>query len=65
MLVSGVYHIHRNGVVHRDIKPENVLMDAQGKLKIIDFGLSKNTKIRDTEKVVVGTELFMAPEIFE
>ena len=40
MLAKGLHHIHSNGVVHRDIKPENCLIDKEGVLKIIDFGLA-------------------------
>lgn len=36
--------MHNIGVAHRDIKPENILMDFDGKVKIIDFGLSNNYK---------------------
>ena len=44
MFVKGVHHIHSNGVVHRDIKPENCLLDKNGQLKIIDFGLASSDK---------------------
>lgn len=37
-LLSGVAYLHRTGVVHRDLKPENLLLDAQGILKLSDFG---------------------------
>lgn len=41
-LLSGVAHIHSLDVVHRDLKPENVLIDHEGRIRIIDFGLSRN-----------------------
>ncbi|EGG20531.1 hypothetical protein DFA_00392 [Cavenderia fasciculata] len=41
-LLSGVAHLHRNGILHRDIKPSNILISKQG-IKISDFGFSRHT----------------------
>ena len=70
-IASGVWYLHENNVVHRDIKSGNVMLDECGRCKIIDFGLSKmrdhlNTlggTATKTSSNVVGTTLWMAPEI--
>jgi serine/threonine protein kinase len=38
--MEGLEYLHSIGITHRDIKPENILLDYNGKVKIIDFGLS-------------------------
>ena len=42
-LVEGLGYCHSLGICHRDLKPENLLLDAQGNLKISDFGVSTLT----------------------
>jgi len=39
-IIKGVQYIHSSNIVHRDIKPQNLMIDDEGHLKIIDFGLS-------------------------
>ena len=56
---------HRHDVVHRDIKPENLMFDAEGQVKITDFGLAR---IADTSRLTrtgstLGTPFYMAPEL--
>ncbi|KAL8263548.1 hypothetical protein R6Q59_021678 [Mikania micrantha] len=64
-LVSALHFCHQNGVTHRDLKPQNLLLDAQGCLKISDFGLSA---LPESQKdgmlhTACGTPAFTAPEI--
>ena len=63
-------YAHEQGVVHRDIKPENVFVDAGGRVKLLDFGLSKIRGAASPENLtrtdqVMGTVHYMAPEQWE
>ena len=56
---------HRQGVVHRDIKPQNLLLDADGVLKVMDFGIARlveHTTVLTQAGMVVGTPAYMSPE---
>lgn len=55
---------HRAGVVHRDIKPENLIFDANGAIKITDFGLARTAEAlrMTTTGSTLGTAAYMAPE---
>ncbi len=56
---------HRTGLVHRDIKPENVLLDADDRIKLGDFGLTRAvTEVTSTTTgTVLGTVAYLAPEL--
>jgi serine/threonine-protein kinase SRK2 len=66
-LISGVAHCHAKGVAHRDLKLENTLLDGGEvpRLKICDFGYSKNSLIDSDPKSTVGTPAYIAPEVLD
>ncbi|KAJ6762347.1 MAP KINASE KINASE KINASE SSK2-RELATED-RELATED, partial [Salix koriyanagi] len=60
-ILHGLKYLHDQKVVHRDIKCANLLVDANGSVKLADFGLAKATKLNDV-KSCKGTAFWMAPE---
>ncbi|KAI3509352.1 hypothetical protein L1887_24575 [Cichorium endivia] len=61
-ILSGLNYLHERKVVHRDIKCANILVDANGSVKLADFGLAKATTLNDI-KSCKGTPYWMAPEV--
>jgi tetratricopeptide (TPR) repeat protein len=56
-------HAHAHGIVHRDLKPENVIVTADGRVKLLDFGLARPIAARlSTEGGISGTVFYLAPE---
>jgi eukaryotic-like serine/threonine-protein kinase len=74
-IAEGLAEAHSLGMIHRDLKPENVMITAQGRVKVMDFGLAKATQdspLMDTQGltvslltepgIIVGTPAYMSPE---
>ncbi len=63
-VLAALGHAHVRGVVHRDIKPANVMVDSDGTVKVMDFGIARLMgENRQTRAgVAIGTPSYMAPE---
>jgi eukaryotic-like serine/threonine-protein kinase len=65
-ILDALDYIHAHGVVHRDLKPENIMVDAQGNIKLIDFGIASNAASRRITfaklSQTMGTPDYISPE---
>ena len=72
-LCAGLAQAHEAGIIHRDIKPANLMVDQQGRLKILDFGIARVAEGNKTRvglpltqvNMLIGTPGYMSPEQIE
>lgn len=68
-LCDAVGHAHSRGIVHRDLKPSNIMVTADGRVKVLDFGIARTTDadtmlatMRTESNAMIGTLAYMSPE---
>ncbi len=64
-IARAVHHAHQRGILHRDLKPSNILLDADGRPHVTDFGLAKRVAVDNSLSQPgdkVGTPRYLAPE---
>jgi serine/threonine-protein kinase len=67
-MLDAVVYVHEQSLVHRDIKPSNFMLDKNGRIKLMDFGIAKNMDVNSSEYTItgttqsMGTPMYMSPE---
>ncbi|MBI3208153.1 MAG: protein kinase [Candidatus Solibacter usitatus] len=59
---EGLDAAHQEKVVHRDLKPQNIMVDGEGRVLVMDFGLAQSIETGTGKGVLQGTPLYMSPE---
>ena len=69
---EAVHYGHQRGIIHRDLKPGNILVDSQGRVRIIDFGVARaidadleQADLQTKVGQIIGTAQYMSPEQFD
>ena len=66
-ILGGLQAVHDNGIIHRDLKTPNIMIDVQGQVRLMDFGMAKQrgaTEVVGATAIglIMGTPEFMSPE---
>jgi serine/threonine protein kinase/predicted ATPase len=71
-IIDALAAAHEAGIIHRDLKPENIMVNASGRIKVLDFGIAKRLSMPDDQTItlvagnsfgfVAGTPGYMSPE---
>ena len=64
-IANALIYCDEQGIIHRDIKPGNILVSDQGRFKLSDFGAAKNAMQGEEASTRIGTERYMAPEVYK
>ncbi|MGB7296019.1 MAG: protein kinase [Candidatus Aminicenantales bacterium] len=61
---QGLAEAHRLGIVHRDLKPQNIMLDEEGGVRVMDFGIASSVETRGATLpgMMIGTPEYMSPE---
>ncbi|MBW1863881.1 MAG: protein kinase, partial [Deltaproteobacteria bacterium] len=66
-ICAGLSEAHKSGVIHRDLKPSNIMIDKEGNVRIMDFGIARSLEAKGITGagVMIGTPEYMSPEQVE
>ena len=66
-IADGLDEAHKLGIIHRDLKPHNIMIDKEGRAKIMDFGIARSVHVKGvtSDAAIMGTPEYISPEQIE